>query len=145
MPEARPQTLKNHTRFDPMFHYFLAPVLIGTVVVCIVHMVRRPSHLHAVVLVLAFCLFLAVGKMRAYSLKVQDRVIRLEERLRLTLLLNEPLRSRVHDLTEKQLVALRFASDAEIPVLVERTLRENLDSKQIKKSIEVWRPDYWRV
>jgi hypothetical protein len=72
-------------------------------------------------------------------------VIRLEERLRLTQLLPDPLRSRIPELTEGQLVALRFASDAEIPKLVERTLKENLSSADIKKAIQTWRPDYWRV
>lgn len=76
---------------------------------------------------------------------MQDRVIRLEERLRLTQLLSEPLRSRIPELTEDQLVGLRFASDAEVPKLVERALKEKLSRKDIKQAIQNWRPDYWRV
>jgi hypothetical protein len=82
---------------------------------------------------------------RLYALKVQDRVIRLEERLRLTQILQEPLRSRIPELTVDQLCGLRFASDAELPKLVERTLNEKLKRADIKKAIQNWRPDYWRV
>jgi len=82
---------------------------------------------------------------RINPLKVQDRVIRLEERLRLAALLPEPLRLRIPELTEPQLVALRFASDSEIPQLVEETLNANLTPKDTKKKIQNWRPDYFSV
>jgi len=88
---------------------------------------------------------IAVFKIRLYALKVQDRVIRLEQRLRLAIVLAEPLRSRIPELTEAQLIALRFASDAEVPKLAERALTEKLSQTDIKKAIQTWRPDYWRV
>lgn len=145
MSETKPQTYANHARFDPWFHFFLAPIALILVIASIVHLVRHP-HLGSVWhVVLAFALFVLLFKVRTYSLKVQDRVIRLEERLRLAALLPEPLRSRINELDVRQLIALRFASDAEVSTLVERTLKENLTQKQIKQAIQVWRPDYFRV
>jgi len=152
MAEKKPQTFANHVRFDPLFHFFLLPffalALVATVFIFFHHIGEGnwKDHTHLVLLVLmGFALLVAVLKIRLYALKVQDRVIRLEERLRLTQLLSEPLRSRIPELTEDQLCGLRFASDAELPKLVERALTEKLDRKQIKQAIQNWRPDYWRV
>ena len=104
------------------------------------------DHLHSFLLiVLAVAMIVLALKVRLYTLKVQDRVIRLEERLRLAVLLPEPLRSRSLDLTEDQLIAIRFAPDAELPLIVEAALKEKLPRKEIKKLIKNWRPDYWRV
>jgi Family of unknown function (DUF6526) len=152
LAEKKPQNYSNHTRLDPPFHFFLIPIFILGLLMSLIHFFAHITegdfrdHFHAFLLiVLAIALLLAVLEERLYALKVQDRVIRLEERLRLGELLSEPLRSRIPELTEDQLVGLRFASDAEIPQLVERTLKENLSRKNIKKAIQNWRPDYWRV
>lgn len=152
MAEKVPQTLANHARFDPAFHFFVLPVLLVGLVLSLVHFFAHITegdfrdHFHAFLLILlALALLLLAVKERLYSLKVQDRVIRLEERLRLAMLLPEPLRGRIPELTEEQLIALRFASDAEIPKLVDRTLKEKLSRKDIKQAIQTWRPDYWRV
>ena len=80
-----------------------------------------------------------------YALRVQDRLIRLEERLRLRDLMDEPLRGRIGELTEGQLIGLRFASDAELPALVQAALAKQLSRAEIKKSITSWRGDYFRV
>jgi hypothetical protein len=152
MAEKKPQNYSNHTRFDPLFHFFLVPIFGLGLVMTLIHFFAHiregdfRDHFHALLLiVLAIALIILVLKVRLYALKVQDRVIRLEERLRLSQLLSEPLRSRIPELTEDQLIGLRFASDTEIPKLVERTLKENLSRKDIKKAIQTWRPDYWRV
>jgi hypothetical protein len=145
MAEKKPQTFANHTRFDPLFHFFIGPVFIISTVAAIVLFVMHPSVHSGWHFVLIAAATVAIFKIRLYALRVQDRVIRLEERLRLASLLPEPLRSRIPELTEGQLIALRFASDAEISKLTERTLSEKLSRADIKKSIQVWRPDYWRV
>lgn len=152
MAESKPQTFANHTRFDPAFHFFIVPVFLLGLILSLIHFFYHlresdlRDNIHSFLLVLlAFALLTLVFKVRLYALKVQDRVIRLEERLRLTQLLPEPLRSRIPELTEDQLIGLRFASDAELPQLTARALSEKLARKDIKKSIQNWRPDYWRV
>jgi len=151
MAEKKPQNFANHGRLDPWFHFFLGPVVILGVILALIHFFAHLNgnvwhDVHSFLLiVLAVALLVAVLKIRLYALKVQDRVIRLEERLRLTQLLSDPLRSRIPELTEDQLCGLRFASDAEVPKLVERTLNEKLSRKQIKEAVQNWRPDYWRV
>jgi hypothetical protein len=147
-----PQSYAHHTRWDPVFHFFLLPVFALGLLLSFIHFFAHLMHsdlrdnIHAFLLILlAFALLTLVFKVRLYALKVQDRVIRLEERLRLTQLLSEPLRSKIPQLTEGQLIGLRFASDAEIPKLVERALNEKLSRDDIKKAIQNWRPDNWRV
>jgi hypothetical protein len=143
--ERKPQTLANHGRFDPIFHFFLAPVALIMVLASIYEAIKDPGYMTGAHVVVALWAFLALFRIRSYALKAQDRVIRLEERLRMEKLLPESLKSRIGELTEKQLIALRFASDAELPALVEKTLSGNLDQKAIKESIRDWRPDYFRI
>jgi Family of unknown function (DUF6526) len=145
MREKLPQTLANHAKFDPLFHYFLTPVLLGCFIASIVFLFHGINALHIWLAIFSLAAFLLCFKARVYSLKVQDRVIRLEERLRLSALLPNTLKTRIPELTEQQLIALRFAADEEVPSLVEKILRDNLDPKAIKKAINSWRPDYWRV
>jgi len=146
MPE--PQNYKTHVRFDPIWHFFIVPVLLLNFLVAIYVTIHHwPEH-HALFLwwiFISIVLLLAVGRARVHSLTVQDRIIRLEERLRFQALLPPDLLARAHSLSIQQIIGLRFASDDELPGLVRRTLDENLTRKQIKQAINNWRPDYLRV
>ncbi|MDQ2774726.1 MAG: DUF6526 family protein [Acidobacteriota bacterium] len=139
------RTRSNHTRLDPTFHFFLIPVAFLLFIWTIVHVIRHPGTDSAVLAIAVFLILFTALKARIYSAKVQDRVIRLEERLRLATYLPDSIRPRIPELSESQLVALRFAPDAELPALAERTLNEKLTKKQIKDAIKNWRGDYWRV
>ena len=139
------QNLKNHARFDPLFHGFLfwgALILMGATIYALV---RQPDVWGVVRLLGVLWAIVLMFKTRLYALKVQDRVIRLEERLRLAQLLPEVTRARIGELSAGQLIALRFASDVEVPGLVQQTLENKWDPKQVKAAIKSWRPDYLRV
>jgi endonuclease/exonuclease/phosphatase (EEP) superfamily protein YafD len=143
MPENKSQSLANHVRYDPAFHFFMAPLALLLLVWALTHAYRHFSHEAVAWVIAALLIVLAIGKARTYALKVQDRVIRLEERLRLA---NLPGRDvAIPDLTPGQWVALRFASDAELPHLAEKAAVSNLTPKQIKQAIQSWRADYFRV
>ena len=111
----------------------------------IVELVRHPSWMAGVQALVLLWLAILAFKTRIYSLKVQDRLIRLEERLRLQSVLPASMQPRIADLTVDQLIGLRFASDAELPGLVEKTLAGNWGRKQVKEAIVNWRPDTYRV
>lgn len=145
MSERKPQSLASYKRRQPPFHFFIIPVLITNLIVVIVYLALHPGLLTAWLLIVSGALLMLAFLTRINPLKVQDRLIRLEERIRLTALLPEPDRARIPELTERQLIALRFASDAEIPQLVAETLKDNLGPKDIKKKIQNWRPDHSRV
>lgn len=139
------QNFKNHARMDLIFHYALTFIFLLNLIFCVVNFFRAESWFNGWLIVVAIGLFLMLLKTRSYPLKAQDRIIRLEERLRLTQLLPETLRPRISELSESQLIGLRFASDEELPVLTAQALNEHLTSKQIKQRIVHWRPDHCRV
>jgi hypothetical protein len=140
-----PQSFKSHTKWDPLFHFFLAPVALLFVIATIVQVFRDPGWYTAAHIVVALWAFVAAFKIRNYALKVQDRVIRLEERVRLKELAPASLQGRIGDLTVDQLIGLRFASDGEVADLAQRALAGNWNRKQIKEAIKNWRADNWRV
>lgn len=145
MSESKPQSLKNHARFDPIFHYFLTWISLASLVIAIVYAVRHPGFYSAWMVVVAVAAFFALFKLRSYPLKVQDRVIRLEERLRLRELAPPERQAQIGCLREDQLIGLRFASDDEVVELARQAVEENLNRKQIKERVRSWRADDWRV
>jgi hypothetical protein len=141
MPE---QSAKSHASTDPMF-LAIVIVLFANVIFACVHAFHYRDAYFCFQILVAIALLLGALKMRAYGTKNQDRVIRLEEQVRFTRLLPEPLLARSAALSVDQYIGLRFACDAELPALVERTLAENLTRKQIKEAIATWRADHFRL
>jgi len=142
---AAPQNFKNHTMFDPPFHFFLAPVGLILLFLSIWDVARNPTWMTGIHVLVILWLVILVFKTRIYSLKVQDRLIRLEERLRLAQVLPAAQQPRIGELSVDQIIGLRFASDAELPGLVEKALSGNWNRKQIKEAVTTWRADNWRV
>src|SRR5215467_5994734 len=141
------QNLKNHARYVPLYHFFALPVLLINFVTRVYFWIRAGFGLsHFFPILFAAALFLGVLYARLFALAVQDRVIRLEERLRYEKVLPEELRWRADELSINQFVALRFASDDELPALMRKVLDEKMTSrKAIKQVIKNWRPDYLRA
>lgn len=140
-----PQSSKHHARFDVPYHVVLLGTLVVNFVVAIALIVRHPGFWSAWFLVLSLVAFVALFRLRQYPLKVQDRVIRLEERLRLQALAPVEWHTQIYRLSEDQLIGLRFAADDEVVELAKQALEHNLDRKQIKERIHNWRADNWRV
>jgi hypothetical protein len=142
------QSYKSHARWDPAFHFFIAPVLLLNIVAtCIWYKHHYYQHVHSGMwlILLSIVLLMLAEKSRSNALKVQDRVIRLEERLRLASLVTPSELIELESLTTNQLIGLRFASNPELPELARRAIREKLTKKQIKENIVSWRADNDRV
>ena len=145
MPQPS-QTLKNHTRFLPPFHFFVIPVLLINVLNEIRHVYQIPSRHFVWTLVVAAALLMLALLTRNMAVTVQNRVIRLEMRHRLKDVLPIDLHKRIYELTPQQLVALRFASDEEMPALVREILAGNLvTQKAIKERVKNWQGDHLRA
>jgi cellulose synthase/poly-beta-1,6-N-acetylglucosamine synthase-like glycosyltransferase len=145
MSDPSPQNLKNHGRTDPSYHYFLFGILVLNLVYACAHLYRQHTISAGWFLILSIAVFVLFFKVRLYPMKVQDRVIRLEERLRLEALAPVEWRAQISKLSEDQLIGLRFASDEEVVKLAQQALEHNLTRKQIKERINNWRPDTFRV
>jgi hypothetical protein len=145
MSEKAPQSFKNHARIDPPFHFILLTILVVNLVIVLCYTYRHLSIFTEWLVILSLGGFILLGKLRSYPMKVQDRVIRLEERLRLQALAPAEWHAQIYRLTEDQLIGLRFASDDEVVELAKLALEQNLNRKQIKERIKSWRADNWRV
>jgi hypothetical protein len=140
------QNFENHTKLVPAWHFVAAPILLLNLGVSIYNVVKFQSFYNIVLLLLAVALLIVWALSRVFTLTVQDRVIRLEMRLRLAELLSADMRPRIPEFTVAQLVSLRFASDAELPALAKKVLDEKInDRKAIKKMIKNWQPDELRA
>jgi len=140
-----PQNLKNHGRLDPPYHLILLAVLTANLFIVLCYTWSHVNIYSEWLSVLSIAVFIPAMKLRTYPLKVQDRVIRLEERLRLQSLAPAEWHAQIYRLTEDQLIGLRFAADDEVVDLAKLALEQNLNRKQIKERIKNWRADNWRV
>jgi hypothetical protein len=157
MSDNAPQSYANHAKFVPLFHFVTFGILVINLVARLWQLISNLVHgtfaaypgswfwllLNFAV---AAALVLLAWYARTFALSVQDRIIRLEERLRLERLLPEDLRGRIGELRTGQLVGLRFASDGEVADLVRRVLAGELQTNgQIKRAVKDWRPDHLRA
>jgi hypothetical protein len=143
---TEPQNFENHGRYVPGYHFVLAAILLANLVIRIVETIRHPGWMNAWTIVMGVAFILMAWYLREFPKRAQDRVIRLEERMRLGRLLPAELRPRLGEFTAGQLIGLRFASDEELPSLAARVLQENIhDRTAIKRMIQQWRADHLRM
>ena len=146
MSTERAQSLANHTQYTPFYHFFAAPLGIAYFVWAVRRLVANPTVDSWFVLLGALAVVAAIAVSRTQVLRVQDRVIRLEERLRLLQILPADLQTQVTRLRPSHLVALRFASDEEAPGLMREILANPaMSQKEIKGRIRNWRADWFRA
>jgi hypothetical protein len=141
------QNFANHGKVVPVFHFFAIPVFVANFVWSLFRLKQLEFSFAGIFgVILAAALVILIFEARLFALAVQDRVIRLEERLRYAQVLPADLQARTGELTINQIVSLRFASDAELPALTRKVLDEKLaERKVIKKLIKSWKPDYQRA
>ncbi len=145
MPQQA-QSFEKHAKLVPGFHVVASLLLLVFTIWTVMRVFQTPSFDTVALLCAMLTLHLLGFYSRSFATKNQDRIIRLEERLRMRELLPAELRSKINDFTTKQLVALRFASDEELPELAAKVINENIvDAKKIKSMVKHWRADHHRV
>lgn len=141
-----PQSYTNHTRWHPLFHFVLVPVMLINFIWSIVLCYQFPGWTQGWWVVVSMALVAMLFLVRTNSLKVQDRLIRLEEQLRCQRILPDDLGQRASQLRVGQMIALRFAADEELEGLVNEVLEGRLTKPaEIKRAIKNWRADTFRV
>lgn len=146
MADQPEQNYANHIRLDKPYFFAVAPLLLSGVVLCLIAAVRDFGLSTLGSLLVAFATIGIWVKARSYAAQNQDRIVRLEMRLRLEKLLGDDLRARIPELSRLQLIGLRFASDEELPELTRKALDEGLTkADDIKKLVKNWQADTWRV
>ncbi len=142
------QSYKNHLKFYPPHHFILLPLLAIAIFISFRNIFKYPLQQQFfiwITIVLFFIFYVAVMLRQHYALGNQNRIVRLEMRLRYYQLTGKRFEPLEQQLLFGQIAALRFASDEELPDLVQRALDDNLSPANIKKSIKNWQPDYMRV
>ncbi len=140
------QSFDNHAKTVPLYHFGLTILVMSVLVYSLIQVFQDFSVDTLMMAVMAMALLGTTIFARIFPMGVQDRVIRLEERLRMKEVLPEDLQDRIEDFTTEQLIALRFATDRELPDLARRVLDESMaDRKAIKQAVAVWRPDHQRI
>ncbi|SVC24690.1 uncharacterized protein METZ01_LOCUS277544 [marine metagenome] len=145
MSEKKPQNYKNHAKFIPVFHYIALPLLLVNFFGALFRVTQEISFYTLNDVGLAISLIVVAVFTRLFALKAQDRVIRLEEQIRMQTFLPDALKVHVGRLTMGQIVALRFASDEELADLTQEALDQNTSPNALKQAVKHWRPDYNRV
>jgi len=147
MSETENQNFGNHKQFVPVYHYFLLFLAFATMIGSFVNLIGAIKHSEGIysasliACLSVFCMF-AFFYMRLFALKAQDRAIRVEENFRHYLLTGKPFDARIH---LRQIIALRFAPDEEMPALAARAVAENMKAGDIKRAIKNWKGDYHRA
>ena len=143
---AREQSYANHRRWYLLYHFVAQPILVANLVVAVRRAVVMPTHANWWGVVVAVGLEALAVAARTMALTVQNRVVRLEQWIRLGAVLPPDLKPRVSELRLGQLLGLRFASDAELPDLVRRCLAGELrGADQVKREVKSWQPDHLRA
>jgi hypothetical protein len=143
---ATPQTYANHAKFVPLYHGVAFSIFAINFFWSLWILISEPSARAGFSVLMAVALIILFFAARVFALTVQDRVIRLEMRLRMKEVLPVSMHPRIGEFSKRQLVALRFASDAELPALAEKVLHDNIqDTKAIKRMVKDWQADHWRA